>query len=465
VPDELNTIAATTAEARTAGERRAQSRTNEKLGSRGEITRMVGVDFARFLAIIGMFCAHLMTTRGQPGYMPWLTSVVEGNASTLFAVVGGVSVVFATRSYLERGYVAAARWAMLARGLLVILIGMTLALAPGNVVVVLVYFGVAMLCTIPFLRIAPKWLLVSASILALVGPIANANLRAVLGVMNEGGGIDWTQWGDPTVALRAVFLTGTYPVVTWLVYLLVGMAFAKRLVAAVGTATELRFLGRTAGLGALLAAFALVTSSLIFEAFGRSSMVAAMPGASTDMMDTVVEGPGFGAPFSPASWALALQTPHTGATLDIVRGVGIALVVIATMLLLARTLPKPVLRILEPVRAAGAAPLTVYVLHVLAASAAVNVLLMATPPPTAIPWWYLGPAIVACHVLGAIAVGALLAALKRRGPLEACVSGLSGAVARSFGGVTAAGPHPQQTGERAARKDSSSLASSRDTST
>lgn len=399
---------------------------------------MVGIDFARFLAIVGMFCAHLLPPAGMPGHIPWLSTVVDGNASTLFAVVGGISVVLATRSYLERGYVAAARWAMAVRGLLVILIGATLALAPGSIVVVLVYFGVAMLCSIPFLRMSAKGLLVSAGVLAVVGPILNVNLRRMLDVIGEGGGVSWPQWGEPLVALRAVFVTGTYPVITWIVYVLVGMAVAKVLISARRNSSEPRFIAWTAGAGALLAVFAVSASSLVYGLFGRAAMIATMPPEASAAIDSLIGSPGFGAPLSPEWWALTLQTPHTGTTLDILRGVGIALFVIASMLFLARVLPSAALRVLEPIRAAGAAPLTVYTVHVLAAAVATFVLASSgqIDAPAEIPWWYLGPAILGIHILGAVVIGAILAALKRRGPLEAFVSSTSGAVARRLGGMT-----------------------------
>lgn len=137
--------------------------------------------------------------------------------------------------------------------------------------------------------------------------------------------------------------------------------------------------------------------------------------------------------------------PHTGTTLDILRGVGIALFIIAAMLFLARALPAAALRALEPIRAAGAAPLTVYTVHVLAA-AATTVALTSTGQMDAvaeIPWWYLGPAILGIHILGAVLIGAILAALKRRGPLEAFVSSTSGAIARRLGGVTIGGRRPR----------------------
>lgn len=445
MPEDTNTIATATPRGTGWPSPRVPSRREGESRHRGELDRLVGIDFARFLAIIGMFCAHLTLPAGVPGHSPWLSAVVDGNASTLFAVVGGISVVLATRSYLERGHVAAARWAMAVRGILVIAIGATLALAPGSIVVVLVYFGVAMLCSIPFLRLSPRWLLVSAGVLAVVGPIVNANLRRTIEVIGEGGGVSWPQWGEPLVALRAVFITGTYPVITWIVYLLVGMAAAKLLIRARRAGSETRFISWTAGLGALLAALAASSSSLIYLLFGHAAMIATMPPEAVEAAESLVGASGFGAPLSPEWWALALQTPHTGTTLDILRGVGIALLVIASMLFLARVLPKAALRALGPIRAAGAAPLSVYSIHVLAAAATTVVLtsIVQVDAPADIPWWYLGPAILSIHILGAIAFGAILAAMKRRGPLEAIVSTSSRAVANRLGQVERKGQRPR----------------------
>ncbi|WP_447947755.1 heparan-alpha-glucosaminide N-acetyltransferase domain-containing protein [Microbacterium maritypicum] len=445
MPEDTNTIAVAKPQETGRRARRVPAHRASETRPRGELGRMIGIDFARFLAIVGMFCAHLLPPLGMPGHIPWLSTIVDGNASTLFAVVGGISVVLATRSYLERGHVAAARWAMAVRGVLVILIGATLALAPGSIVVVLVYFGVAMLCSIPFLKTSPKWLLIVAGVLAVIGPIANANLRQVLGVMGEGGGVDWSQWGEPLVLLRAIFVTGTYPVITWIVYVLVGMAAAKLLIGARRSASEPRFLAWTAGLGVVLAVLAISVSALVYGLFGRAAVIATMPPEAAAAVESLVGSPGFGAPLSPQWWALVLQTPHTGTTLDILRGVGIALFIIAAMLFLARALPAAALRALEPIRAAGAAPLTVYTVHVLAA-AATTVALTSTGQMDAvaeIPWWYLGPAILGIHILGAVLIGAILAALKRRGPLEAFVSSTSGAIARRLGGVTIGGRRPR----------------------
>lgn len=390
-------------------------------------SRLVGIDLARFLAVVGMMAAHLMPPSGYPGHVAWVSRVVDGNASTLFAVLGGVSVVLASRSALARGEVAAARWATATRGVLVVLLGATLAFGPANVVVVLVYFGVTLVCAVPFLRVRPGWLLGWAGLLAVVGPVVNVAVRASLDVESEGGGLGWVELADPLVPLRAVFLTGTYPVVTWLVYVLVGMALAKVLLAAREAGTDRRFLVRVLAGGAALVAGSLVLSTVVYEAAGRAAAVAAYPTFTAEQVDLLASESGWGAPLDTGWWAFALQAPHTGAPLDVLRGVGVALVVVSAMLLLAGALPGWALRVVEPLRAAGAAPLTVYTLHVLGVGVtglAIDALVEAGGF-TEVPWWYLGPRILVLHVACAVAVGVVLAALGRRGPLETAVSAVS----------------------------------------
>ena len=393
-------------------------------GPSASTTRLVGVDLARFLAVLGMMAAHLMPPSGYPGHVPWVSRVVDGNASTIFAVLGGVSVVLASRSALARGEVAAARWTTATRGVLVVLLGATLALGPANVVVVLVYFGVTLVCAAPFLRVRPGWLLAWAALLAVVGPVVNASVRAALDVEGEGGSLGWGELVDPLVALRAVLLTGTYPVVTWLVYVLVGMALAKVLLAAREAGTDRRLLVRLLAWGVVLVAGSLTLSTLVYESAGRAAALAAYPSFTGPQVDLLVGESGWGAPLDTGWWALVLQTPHTGAPLDVLRGVGVALVVVSAMLLLAATLPGWALRLVEPLRAAGAAPLTVYTLHVLGVGVT-GLMIEAVVRAggfTEVPWWYLGPWIFAVHAAGAVLVGVVLATLGRKGPLETAVS-------------------------------------------
>lgn len=73
---------------------------------------------------------------------------------------------------------------------------------------------------------------------------------------------------------------------------------------------------------------------------------------------------------------------------------------------------------LEPVRAAGAAPLTISVLHIVALTLASRALDAEIGPE----WLAQGPAALAIHVGAVLAVGLVLALLGRKGPLEALLA-------------------------------------------
>ncbi|MFF1877443.1 heparan-alpha-glucosaminide N-acetyltransferase domain-containing protein [Leifsonia sp. NPDC058230] len=377
----------------------------------GVMPRLVGLDIARFVAILGMMSAHV-TERGES----WFFAVSDGNASTLFAVIGGLSIVLATRRYLDAGAAVAACWALAARGVAVIGIGLTLGLLGSPAIVVLVYFGASMICTVPFL-FAPTWVLVlSATVLAVVGPLVNGSVRAQLGAPDEGGSLAWTALEHPVTLLRATFVTGTYPVITWLVYMLVGMTVARLLFIAQQKGTHRRFAIVLAGIGAAGLAATLGFVALLFRLLGRESEL------SSAAVDLGAPGSGW--------WSYLLHTPHTGSFFDITRGVGVAFIVIGVCLLLAWSLPSVWLVVLHPVSAAGAAPLTVYVAHIFAYSFATAY--YQESGAAEFPWWFSGPSALALHAALALVIGAILALLRRRGPLETFVSRFSEQIAEAL---------------------------------
>ncbi|BDZ43068.1 hypothetical protein GCM10025865_23670 [Paraoerskovia sediminicola] len=56
--------------------------------------RLVGLDVARGLAVLGMFAAHVGVVEGARG-AGWLT-IADGRSSILFAVVAGISIALVT---------------------------------------------------------------------------------------------------------------------------------------------------------------------------------------------------------------------------------------------------------------------------------------------------------------------------------------------------------------------------------
>ncbi|WP_456515211.1 acyltransferase family protein [Agrococcus sp. UYP33] len=366
--------------------------------------RWVGIDLARLVAVAGMMASHTLAfSEPEPG--PGVVALIDGPPSTLFAVLGGVSVALAARSRLQAGQRAAAVRATIARGLVVLVLGLLLAPIASAVYVVLAPFGLAIAAASVFLLL-PTWA-VAAVALVLAGSAGwlVAVARDRLGVLRETSSIV-TLVADPPGTLQDIALTGVYPALVWLVYLLIGMLVARALAAARSRGRERPALIALAGVGAALVALGVAASELGLRLIG-----ARYPGGPELARDDLLAN-GYGAvPGVEPVWQL-LAAPHTGTPADIARTVGIALVVIALLSLVVIALPRGSARAIEPLRAAGAAPLSIYVVHVTLLSALVP---LAQGPAG---WLAAGWLAWALQVGIAIALGAVLASAGARGPLE-----------------------------------------------
>ncbi|MBI5160495.1 MAG: DUF1624 domain-containing protein [Micrococcales bacterium] len=353
----------------------------------GAAARIVGLDLARFVAIVGMMGGHLQLGAGPA----WTDVPFSGFPSTLFAVLGGISAVLATRAYTERGEHLAAAVSLAARGLVVAAIGALLSLTPTFVIVVLVYFGVGLILLAPLLRLPIPAQAAMAAVLAGGGPVLNVTVRDALGNPDP----EHIDLRSPLHAAASVLFTGTYPVVTWLVYLLVGVILGRLVVGAVADGRTRIVALRIAIVGAVVAAAAGIADAVA----GRTEPVTQ----------------GDGAPLGTGWRFFADASTHTGSLGDLARTGGVACLVVGLLILATarldrrHTLPE----ILRPLAAAGAAPLTLYSAHVLVTAVA----------PVG------GTLVYLLTVLGAVGVGAVLLATRRRGPLERLVS----AAARTAG--------------------------------
>ena len=184
--------------------------------------RIVGLDLARFVAIVGMMAAHLLVPRADVPYgeLNWLTVVTSGYPSAMFAVIGGFGVFLTSRKYLAQGARGAAAVNLLVRGFLIAFIGILLNFLPDHqIAVILVFFGVAIACSAPLVAL-PSWVL--ATIAAVLPFIAGYHLMQhflAKTVFDSGSALE---------ALVVLFFTGYYPVTTWLAYLLIGVLPTSR---------------------------------------------------------------------------------------------------------------------------------------------------------------------------------------------------------------------------------------------
>jgi hypothetical protein len=393
-------------------------------------SRILGLDDARFLALIGMMATHLWASNVDNYWStPWVSEIIAGKAAALFAVLAGVGIGLATDGLIVTGRVAAARLTVFGRGLALVVVGMTLGLLPGGIIVILVYYGVAFWLVIPLLQRPAASLLRLAVACAVAWPLISAFLRLALEDPNEPIGLlsaNWLDLGDPAAFVTGLLITGVYPALTWVVYPIVGLAVGRLAIVARERGT-LRQLGlRLAAVGACVAAAAFALSwVLAFPMGGLAGLQRDYePFASPEEIEAFFYVQGYGSmPAGDVRW-LESPAPHTGTLFDLAITAGLAVAVIGVCLFVRTLLPNGVARALRPAAAAGAAPLTIYTLHVLTSGIVENLVaadwrVNAVAP---VPWFVSSPWLWCLHVLGALLIGMLLARLHRRGPLEALVT-------------------------------------------
>ena len=116
-------------------------------------SRIVGLDIARSLAIIGMIVLHMAS-------LVWHTKVIlNGLPAALFAVLAGVTLMIIARDFT----VTFLR--IIARGCIITLIGLALLPVGGEIQIVLVVIGITMILVswVPPLRWWWKLLLLAAA--------------------------------------------------------------------------------------------------------------------------------------------------------------------------------------------------------------------------------------------------------------------------------------------------------------
>lgn len=390
--------------------------------------RVVGVDMARCLALLGMMATHIL-----PGYeglaIPWPQQLAGGRASALFAVLAGVSLSLTTgREHPVHGRERIARSCGLAvRALLIALLGMYLATLDTNVAIILTYYGLLFLLGLPFLGLGPRALLGTAAGWVVLAPVLSHLLRPELSD-RAFGSPTIERLGDPWHLLTELSFTGTYPVFPWVAYLLAGMAIGRVDLMSVRNARRL-LLG-----GALLAGTSWLVSRLITNTDTADTALRTTLEPGLEMtrpeLDALLTHGLFGTTPTESWWWLTVVAPHSTTPFDLAQTIGSAMAVIGACLLVSRPAP----RLVAVVFGAGAMTLTLYSLHIWMLTPGVW---PPEPPDEA--------AVYVRHVSVVLTVGAVFALARWRGPLEYVV----GVFSTSVASATRAALREPATGSRA----------------
>jgi uncharacterized membrane protein len=375
--------------------------------------RLTGIDAARGVALFGMMSTHVL-----PLYVPgsteatWTALLFSGRASGLFAVVAGIGLALLTggRSPHRDRTLSADRTGIAVRAVIIALIGLVLGGVETNIAIILFHYGLLFLLALPFVGLRLRALAAWAAGWVLLAPVAAYLLRPIVSANVSpptlGGNPVFEHFLVPQTLAADALLTGYYPVLQWLGFILIGLVIGRLDLRQVPVQLGLLGCGIAAAIGARL------LSAQLLGPGGGLAAILQTPEGRRYPLEAMLDVGLAGVDQSGSWWWLAVSAPHSGSTLDLVHVSGCAAAVVAACLLLTGRFPQALL----PLSAPGAMTLTLYSLHICVMSWADQ--LSPLPDPMLLFW---------LQVAAAVAIGILFQRLRSRGPLELLTSGAANA--------------------------------------
>lgn len=380
-------------------------------GGKAVAARLTGVDAARGLALLGMMATHVLPTFESDAQLTptWVGLAFSGRASALFAVLAGIGLALSTgRERPPEGTeLWAARRGIALRALVVGAVGFSLGGLDVNIAVILVHYALLFLCVLPFLGLRPRHLWTLAAAWLLVTPILAYLLRpwllAAEPPLQLGHNPGWEDLATPARLFGDLFLTGYYPVLQWLAYLLIGLAIGRLALTTAAVPVLLLAAGTLAAVGAKW------LSQVLMEDWGGRAALQEELGDPAYPLASLLQVNLAGINQSGSAWWLASSAPHSGTTLDLLHTSGVAAAVVGLCLLLGRLGEWIQLDLLLPLRGAGALTLSLYTAHLC---------VMASLSGHPLPAGWSVEGVFWAQVVAVLILGSAFAALSWRGPLE-----------------------------------------------
>jgi uncharacterized membrane protein len=377
--------------------------------------RLVGLDVARCVALLGMVATHVLLDRGADGDLALPQAIAGGRAAALFAVLAGVTLALITgRQEPVTGRERVARSLGIAmRALLIALVGLYLGGVGSGLAIILTYYGLLFLLGLPFVGLGARPLLLLTAAWVVVAPVVSQVVRPALPPRGFASPT-FDQLADPGQLLSELTFTGYYPVVPWLAYLLAGMALGRLDLARRSVQWWVT------GTGAVVALASFAVSRILTGPMGVAGDLAGSPGAPAatgpDLLQEISGGM-FGTTPTGGPWEwLLVVAPHSATPFDLAHTIGTSYAVIGASLLLVGLVSDAGSRTVAIIFGAGTMTLSLYTLHVLMRTPAV----LPEETPSSFP----------LHVVALMTIGGLYVYGRRRGPLEWVVASASGAAAR-----------------------------------
>ncbi|MFT6989716.1 MAG: putative membrane protein YeiB [Paraglaciecola sp.] len=195
-----------------------------------KLKRIMGVDFARALAVFGMVIVNFklaMNAANDTSTWHLFAGLFEGRASALFVILAGIGIAFMTKNAILSGSpenIKKSRWSLIKRALLLFVIG--LAYTPIWEADILHFYGFYFLIAACLFTLSDKALLSITAGFVLAFPVLCL-------LFDYEQGWDWatlTYTGLWTLdgMLRHIVFNGFHPIFPWCGFLIFGIWLGRR---------------------------------------------------------------------------------------------------------------------------------------------------------------------------------------------------------------------------------------------
>lgn len=202
---------------------------NDMTQNKHKLGRIDGLDFARFLAFLGMVLVNfkivMLPSNAPLGNASWLFDLLEGRAAALFVILAGIGLGLSVKIAQLNHKMGTGDFTIITikRGLFLFVIGMLNAIIFSADI--LHYYGIYFLFAAFLAPMSQRVLQYVIVFLLALAPIMLISL-------DFDAGWDWKNYeyeGFFTIdgALRNLFYNGWHPVIPWLGFLLFGVLLSR----------------------------------------------------------------------------------------------------------------------------------------------------------------------------------------------------------------------------------------------
>lgn len=191
--------------------------------------RIIGIDIARALAIIGMIIVNFKMVLGQEGneWVKLFVNIFDGKAAATFVVLAGVGIALITNTAVKSNNdekLKKSKISIAKRAFLLFVIGLLyIEIWPADI---LHFYGIYMIITLLFVRSNSKIILLLAFLLIIIYPFLMIIWNFDLGWNFET--MDYQSFWTINGFVRNLFYNGFHPVIPWTAFMLIGLWFGKQ---------------------------------------------------------------------------------------------------------------------------------------------------------------------------------------------------------------------------------------------